>query len=228
MCNIKLNCMKKIILTSFLGVFLFVSCGKKVDDIKGGESSQEVTKNEIVKPVPPKSEGPIRVLFVGNSHTEYFASYPELLKALSKENGKNVEVETLLTMGVSIDKILADNKSKADKMFAKTDPDGNYFDYIILQEATPVAIQESDKFISNSKTVRDLVSKNSPDVATYVYQLMSPFEYGSSDFKDYQAYIFDNVDNVVKAVPNSGVLNFADVLAAAYDSKENYVAKKMM
>lgn len=215
--------MKKFLLCSLLGISLLISCNSKNGKTTDGDSSLE---SSMAKPTPPKADGAVRVLFIGNSHTEYFVSFPEVLKALCKENGKNVEVLSLIEMGVSIDKIIAANQAKADKMFAETDKDGNYIDYIILQEATPVAIQEAQKFIDNSKMAHDLVAKNSPGVATYVYQLMAPFDFESSDFKDYQSVLIENVTNAAKALPNAGVVHFATALAAAYEGKEGYVSKK--
>lgn len=219
--------MKKIFLSSLFAITILVSCDKK-NETNGTTSndSNSTPESTVAKPTAPKAEGNVRVLFVGNSHTEYFVSFPKALEVLCKENGKNVEVLTLVEMGVGIDKIVSSNKSKADKMFEQTDADGNYIDFIIMQESTPIAIQEVEKFNSNTKMLHDLAVKNSPDVATYVYQLMAPFDFGSSDFKDYQTVIFDNVTNVAKSLPNAGVINFATVLASAYEGKEGYVSKK--
>ncbi|WP_177765890.1 hypothetical protein [Flavobacterium sp. I3-2] len=218
--------MKMILLSSLFAIAILVSCDKKNDanGTNSNDSSSE-SKETVAKPTAPKSEGTVRVLFVGNSHTEYFVSFPKVLEALCKENGKNVEVLSLLQMGEGIDKIISSNKSAADKMFGQTDADGNYIDFVIMQESTPIAIQEVDKFNSNTKMLHDLVAKNSPGVATYVYQLMAPFEFGSSDFKDYQPVLIENVNNAAKALPNAGVINFATVLASAYEGKEGYNPK---
>lgn len=220
--------MKKFFLVSLIGAFLLTSCnsgnkqaGNDTTTIEG-ENQQET----IVNPTPPKSEGAIRVLFVGNSHTEYFASFPKMLEALTKENGKQVEVATLIEMGVSIDKILSAHQADANELFAQADTDGNYFDYIILQESTPVAIQEEEHYKNDCKTIHDLAAKNSPDVAIYIYEVMAPFKYGDSDYKDYQPILSDNAVKVAKSLPNAGVLKFATVLASAYEGKEGYSAQK--
>lgn len=210
--------MKKILLFSFTALLILASCGSKNTD-------NQTTFDKSNKPVAPKAEGSIRVLFVGNSHTEYFASFPEMLTALGKENGKDIEVLTLIEMGVGVDEILKANKTKADKMFAEVDADGNYIDYLILQESTPIVITDEELFTNNSTNIHSLISKNSPGVATYVYQLMSPFDYNNSDYKEYQKIINDNVDNVSKTLSNAAVLNFATVLASAYEGKEGYMAK---
>lgn len=211
--------MKKVLLYTLLGAFLFTSCNS---NNKQATATSDQQQEAMAKPTPPKAEGSIRVLFVGNSHTEYFASFPKMLEALSKENGKHVEVSTLIEMGVSIDKILAAHKAEADKLFAQTDADGNYFDYIILQESTPVAVQDENQYKNDCKTIHDLASKNSPGVATYIYELIAPFDFGSSDYKDYQPVLSDNATNVAKSLPNTGVLRFAAVLNSAYEGKEGY------
>lgn len=206
--------MKNFILCSLaIGVLFFTSCGSE-------------SKESISKPTPPKSEGPVRVLFVGNSHTEYYASFPKMLEALTKANNKQVEVFTLIEMGVSIDKILSANQDKADQLFAKTDADGNFLDYIILQESTPVAIEEEDEYKANCKTIHDLVVKNSPDVATYIYELAVPLDYTDSDYKEYQKILTQNAMSVVKSLPNAGKLPFAQAIRDAYEGKEGYSAEK--
>ena len=205
---------------------MLVSCDKKNETGTTTNDSGATPKETVAKPTPPKVEGTVRVLFVGNSHTEFFVSYPKMLEALCKENGKNVEVLTLVEMGVGIDEVLSANKSKADKMFAQTDTDGNYIDYVIMQEATRVSVQEDGKFSSNTKMLHDLIVKNSPGVATYVYQLMTPLDIETSDFKTYQPQIVEIVKEVAKSLPNAGVVNFADVLTSAYEGKEGYVSKK--
>lgn len=206
--------MKNFILCSLaIGVLFLTSCGS---------GSKELTS----KPTPPKSEGPVRVLFVGNSHTEYYASFPKMLEALTKANNKQVEVFTLIEMGVSIDQILKANKNKANQLFAETDTDGNFFDYIILQESTPVALQEEEKYKTNCKAIHDLVVKNSPDVATYIYGLAIPFDYTDSNYKEYQKILTGNAISVAKSLPNAGVLPFAQAIENAYQGKEGYSAEK--
>lgn len=222
--------MKKTFVFLLVAIFTLVSCKSGNEKPASSEdNSVEVAQKqeeEVKKPVPPKSEGPVRVLFVGNSHTEYFVSFPEILKALVKENNKSVEVESLLEMGVSIDKILSANKKKADKLFSKEDKDGNYFDYVILQESTPVAVQKLSQYKEDCKTVYDLASKKSPDAAVYIYELMSPFDYTDSNFKEFQKTLVSNASEVAQSIPNAGVLKFASVLNSAYEGKEGYSAKK--
>lgn len=211
--------MRKLFFLLLIGISLLTACNS-------GSNQADNNNSNISKPVAPKHEGSIRVLFVGNSHTEYFASFPLMLDALCQENGKQVEVETLIEMGVGIDKILSANQAKADELFSLADSDGNYFDYVILQESTPVAIEKEDQYLADCKTIHDLIIKNSPGVATYIYELMIPFEPTDPDFKEYQEILSNNAANVVKEISNSGVLNFATVLQAAYQGKEGYTAIK--
>jgi len=217
--------MRKTFVFALIGLFVLVSC-KKTASGQNSPTASAQQEEVVKKPVPPKSEGPVRVLFVGNSHTEYYVSFPEILKALVKENNKSVEVETLLEMGVSIDKILSSNKTKADKLFSQEDQDGNYYDYIILQESTPVAAQSLKQYKSDCKTMYDLVSKQSPDVAVYIYELMSPFSTSDLNFQPVQKILISNASDVAKSLPNAGVLKFASVLRTAYRGEEGYSAKK--
>lgn len=222
--------MKKSFLYVLTCVFLFVSCNSGNKNNKSGDSNTTTTETpekeqELAKPTPPKSEGAIRVLFVGNSHTEYFASFPKMLEALAKENGKQLEVVTLIEMGVSIDKILSAHKTHAGKLFAETDKDGNYIDYMILQESTPIAIQKKKQYIDDCKTIHDMAIKNSPDVATYIFELMAPAGYTDSKYKQYQKILSENALEVAKSLPNAGVLKFATVLGSAYQGKEGYSAE---
>ena len=209
-------------------VFLMVSC-------KGNKSEQEgeVQKNKktkttsIEKPKPPKNEGMIRLLFVGNSHTEYFISLPDIMETLCKENNKSVEIAKLVEMGIDISEILDANSAVLDEYFSISDPDGNYFDYVILQEKTPVAIMNLNDYKENCKNVVDLVLKNSPEAAIYIYELMPPTNFkNKTEFRTYKDKLSKNATEVAKSLPNSGVLPLGSAVSDAYDGKEGYVAIK--
>ena len=226
--------MKKVSLLFAAVGILLASCGggtSKHDtgtDTKSADTKDEPAKESVAKPKAPAAEGPVRILFVGNSHTEYYVSLPDLMAAICKENGKQVEVEKLVEMGVAIDEILAANKAKAEKSFAATDKDGNYYDYIILQEKTPIAVQELEKYKANCKTLVDMALKNSPGAAVYVYQLMSPVAYKGNvaEFKEYQEEINKNTIAVAKSLPNAGVYRLGEAVADAYAGKNGYVFEK--
>lgn len=210
--------MRKNILYALLLSLTLGSCGEKMDD------ANYMTTAFLAQPTPPATEGPLRLLFVGNSHTEYFASFPKMLEALAKSNNKSLEVMKLVDMGVSIDQILVANQEEVDNLFSATDTDGNYFDFLILQESTPVVIQELTNYQANVKSVHDLITANSPGVATYIYGLTAPFDYHDPDYSVYQSILQENGVIVAQSTPNTGYLNFAGVLGAAYRGKEGYVA----
>ena len=151
--------MKKCILISSLVVsVLLVSCNKSTTE-------NEFTSDGIRKPKPPKTVGPPRVLFIGNSHIEYFVSTPTLFKELCDANNKNINIQQLVTMGVSLDKVYYTNKTEANQNFSNIDKDGNYYDYVVLQESTPIALNEVDKFRANLNLIVEKIHKNSPDAA---------------------------------------------------------------
>lgn len=223
----KKNLLSLLVLSAMLSMF---ACKGNTSGQEGEEQSsdsEEGNKVEIVdvkKPKAPQNDGVVRVLFVGNSHTDYYVSLPSLLKSFCAENAKDVEINELVTMGASIDEIMDDNKAKAEQLFSMADEDGNYYDYIILQEKTPVAITELDDYKANCKSVVELVSVNSPDVAVYIYELMSPLEYDDSDYKDYGDEALANATKVAKSLKNTGVLRIGSAVADAYNGKEGYKA----
>lgn len=71
------------------------------------------------------------------------------------------------------------------KQILQKDKDGNYYDYVVLQESTPVALSELDKYKENVKMIVDKIHKNSPDVAIYIYEGMSPIPFTDSEYKEY-------------------------------------------
>ncbi len=221
--NLIINFKNKVIMRKVMYIMglsiLMLSCGNAGKD----SNSAEQQETAIAAPIAPKSEGVKRVLMVGNSHTQYYVSLPELLTSLCKENNQQVEVVSLLEMGESIDKILEANEAKAAELFDKTDADGNYFDYVILQEKTPVALLYLDAYTANCKQIAEMIKKNSPGVAIYVYELMSPFEYQTeSDFDEGTKLLHENAISVAKSIENAGVLFIGNEIAEAYNGNEGY------
>jgi len=176
----------------------------------------------MAHPNAPKAEGNPRILFIGNSHTEFFVSAPILFGEICKANIQPMNVDQLVTMGVSIDKIYDDHKTEAEQNFAKADKDGNYYDYVVLQESTPVALAELDKYQANVKMITDKIRKNSPDAAFYIYEGMSPLPITDSEYKDYFDEIRKNAIAVVEATKNSGMLRVGDAVNDAYNGKNDY------
>lgn len=210
--------MKKHILLFGIAVILFTSCKDK-----SATTENQTTKTETSKrPKAPKAEGTPRILFIGNSHTEFFVSSPIIFGEICKANNQPMNIDQLVTMGVSIEKIYDDHVSEAEANFAKTDKDGNYYDYVILQESTPVALAELDKYKANVKMIVDKIHKNSPDVAIYIYEGMSPIPFTDSEYKEYYEEIRKNALEVVKSTKNSGLLKVGDAVNDAYNGKNNY------
>lgn len=212
--------MKKILITLLAGVLLF-SCKKNEQ-----QPSENSASTSISQPTPPKFDGTRRILFVGNSHTEYFVSLPAMFDELCKTNNQNIEAQSLLEMGVSIDEILQAHQEDATTLFAQTDKDGNYFDYIVLQEKTPVAIDDLENYKANCKKIADLLKKNSPNAAIYIYELMSPFPNDDqAGFEEGRKVSSENAITVAKSLPNAGVLFIGDKISEAYSGKFGYQYK---
>lgn len=210
--------MKKHILLFGIAVILFTSCKDK-----SATTENQTTKTETSeRPKTPKAEGTPRILFIGNSHTEFFVSSPIIFGEICKANNQPMNIDQLVTMGVSIEKIYDDHVSEAEANFAKTDKDGNYYDYVILQESTPVALAELDKYKANVKMIVDKIHKNSPNVAIYIYEGMSPIPFTDSEYKEYYEEIRKNALEVVKSTKNSGLLKVGDAVNDAYNGKNNY------
>ena len=223
--------MKKIsiLLIAAVSVMLLISSciGNNSGQSEGPGSADIEEALSLLKPIPPKRDGPVRILFVGNSHTEFFVSIPYLFDALCSENDKSVEIATLVEMGSDINEILDANKSYLDDYFSIADSDGNCFDYVILQEKTNTAVNRLNSYKKNCKKVADLVLKNSPDAAFYVYELMPPIEIADKgDFIKYKNKSLKNAIEVANILPNAGVLPIGSAVADAYDGKDGYIAMK--
>lgn len=210
--------MKKHFLVFGIVAILFSACNNKSTSTENSTATSE----KMAHPKAPKAEGSPRILFIGNSHTEFFVSAPILFGEICKANSQPMNVDQLVTMGVSIDKIYDDHKTEAEQNFAKADKDGNYYDYVVLQESTPVALAELDKYQANVKMITDKIRKNSPDAAFYIYEGMSPLPITDSEYKDYFYEIRKNAIAVVETTKNSGLLRVGDAVNDAYNGKNDY------
>ena len=210
--------MKKHFLVFGIVAILFSACNNKSTSTENSAA----TSNKMERPKAPKAEGSPRILFIGNSHTEFFVSAPILFGEICKANNQPMNVDQLVTMGVSIEKIYADHRKEAEENFAKTDKDGNYYDYVLIQESTPVALAELDKYQANVKMITDKIRKNSPDAAFYIYEGMSPLPITDSEYKDYFDEIRKNAIAVVETTKNSGLLRVGDAVNDAYNGKNDY------
>lgn len=209
--------MKKHILLFGIAAIVFSSCNKSAS----AETNATVTKT-TARPKAPKAEGSPRILFIGNSHTDYFVSMPILFDELCKANKQPMNIDQLVTMGVSIEKVYEDHKVEAEQNFAKTDTDGNYYDFVVIQESTPVAISEPDTYEANVKMMVEKIRKNSPGAVVYIYEGMSPTPFKDPDYKEYYEEMRNNATMVMEATKNAALFRVGDAVNDAYNGKNDY------
>ena len=216
--------MKRLSLIALLFITV-ISCKEN----KGGtvsSSSGATTRGHtsIARPKMPVAQGSPRILFIGNSHTEFFVSLPTLFGELCAANKQPMNIDKFVTMAVDINEIYSDHKAAAEKDFAITDADGNYYDFVVLQEKTPVALQEADKYKSNVKMIVDKIRKNSPGAVIYIYEGMSPVPYtgDGAEFNQYHEEMSKNATAVMKESGNAGLFRLGDAVKDAYEGKEGY------
>ncbi|KAF2517607.1 hypothetical protein EYY60_00315 [Flavobacterium zhairuonense] len=207
--------MKKQIYLFAIMAIVLTACHNKGNDII-------VTNDGIVKPKAPEAEGFKRILFIGNNHTEYYVSAPTLFQELCNANNQPVYVQQLTTMGVPLDKVYDTNKTEANQNFSNRDKDGNYYDYVILQESTPIALSSLEKYRSNLKMLVEKIHVNSPDVAVYIYEGISPVSYTDSKFNEYHEEMRKNALLAMVYIKNAGLLRVGDAIKDAYDGKNGY------
>lgn len=181
-----------------------------------------ITEIDLQHPKPPKRQGHPRILFIGNSQLEYFVSAPSLFTELCNSNNQIVNIDQLITIGMSLEKVYDTNKTEADYLFSNTDKDGNYYDYVILQESTPIALLDLETYRNNLKMLVDKIHKNSPDTAVYVYQGISPAEYKDSDYTTSYEELRKNALLAAVFIKNAGILKMGDAVKDAYDGKFGY------
>jgi uncharacterized protein YegP (UPF0339 family) len=208
--------MKNYILIFITAAILFSSCNK-YDSAKN-----HILLKSIIHPIPPKNYGPPRILFMGNSQTEYFVSAPILFKEFCNVNNLSINIDQLITVGVSLRKVYETNKTEANQIFSNRDKDGNYYDYVVIQESTTIALSEIENYKANVKMIVEKIHKNSPDVAVYIYQGISPASYTDSHFLEYHNEMRKNAISVMGFIKNAGVLRVGDAVKDAYDGKNGY------
>ncbi|MET3026800.1 hypothetical protein ABXT06_09000 [Flavobacterium sp. UW10123] len=186
------------------------------------KSDNSITIDGISKPKVPKAIGPPRILFMGNSQIEYFVSAPSLFQELCNANNQNINIQQLTTMGVGLDKVYFTNKTEANQNFSNIDKDGNYYDYVILQESIPIALGDIEKFRSNLRMIAEKIHKNSPEAAIYVYQNMTPLPYTDSKYNNYYQELRKNTVLATAFIKNAGVLKIGDAVKDAYSGKNGY------
>ncbi|MBP1223694.1 hypothetical protein [Flavobacterium sp. 1355] len=209
--------MKKYILIFSTAAFLFSSCNKYTST-----ENNTVFEKNLPHPKPPQSSGPPRILFIGNSQTEYFVSAPLMFKEFCNANNLSINVDQLITVGVSLKKVYETNKTEANQIFSNRDKDGNYYDYVVIQESTEIALSEIENYMANVKMIVEKIHENSPDVAVYIYQGISPAAYTDPDFMESHNLIRKNAISVVGFIKNAGLLRVGDAVKDAYDGESGY------
>jgi len=197
--------------------FLFSSCNKYAST-----ENDTTFQKTLPHPKPPKAYGPPRILFIGNSQTEYFVSAPIMFKEFCNANDLSINVDQLITVGVSLKKVYETNKTEANQILSSRDKDGNYYDYAIIQEATDIALSDVDTYKDNVEMIVEKIHENSPDVAVYIYQGVSPAAYTDSDFIKEHNEIRKNAVAVMGFIKNAGLLRVGDAVKDAYDGKNGY------
>lgn len=146
-----------------------------------------------------------------------------MLESLCTANGNDVTVDRIIDMGASLDEIMEGNTNNASHLLSFTDADHNYYDYIILQEKTSVVLSDPDMYLENCRRISELVRKNSPKAALYIYELMSPVPYQELErFKETLKLSHDHAAMVARSLSNAGVLYIGDKIADAYEGKNGY------
>lgn len=215
--------MKRYLLLLISGLTI-ASCNSnsQAGSEKNNSTTEIVDDKSMPRPSLPKAIGAPRILFVGNSHTEYYVSLPVMFDELCQASNQPMNVDKLVTMGVSIQEIYDDHKVEAEEDFAKTDADSNYYDIVVLQEKTPTAFQELDQYKANVKMMVDKIRKNSPGAAIYIYQGMSPVPFDDGDYEEGYKEMRKNAMAVVNDNVNAGLFRVGDAIKDAYDGKDGY------
>lgn len=209
--------MKKLFYFCIAAVVLS-ACNKESVSVE----SLSLAENNIKRPIPPKRQGPPRILFIGNNQIEYFVSAPTLFAELCNCNNQIVNIDQLITMGVSLDKVYDTNRTEADHNFSNRDKDGNYYDFVILQESTPIALHDLETYRNNLKMLAEKIHKNSPEAAIYVYEGIAPDAYCDSDYEHNYNEMRKNALLAAVFIKNAGILRAGDAVKDAYEGKNGY------
>ena len=201
-------------------VLLLAACG----DSTSTSTPSAAAESPLPQPIPPTTTGTPRILFVGNSHTAYYASIPEQFKELCEYNKVPMDGALLVEMGISLHDIYLADQEEAEALFAKTEADGNYFDYVVLQERTPLVVDSAVNYAANVKLWVNKLRLHSPGAAVYLYQLASfdPYPVDSTGFKADHALMREHTLAALRPVSNAGLYRVGDAVKAAYEGRNGY------
>ena len=204
--------------------FLLLSGCHDRDTTANTVAAGATAETPLPQPKPPTASGTPRILFVGNSHTAYYASIPEQFRELCVYNKVPMNGELLLEMGVSLRDIYRADREEAEALFARTDTDGNYFDYVVLQEQTPVVVDSAARYAANLQLWTDQVRRHSPGAAVYVYQLASydPYPEDPTSFAADYDLMRQHTQAALRPLSNAGLFRVGDAVKAAYEGGHGY------
>jgi hypothetical protein len=210
------------LLATFL---LMCACGDNTNNsTTASTAATDKSEQPLPQPKPPTAAGTPRILFVGNSHTAYYASIPEQFRELCEHNKVPMNGELLVEMGISLHDIYQADQEEAEALFARTEADGNYFDYVVLQEQTPVVVDSAARYAADLKLWTDKVRRHSPGAAVYVYQLASydPYPEDAASFNADHTLMREHTLAALRQIPNAGLLRVGDAVKAAYEGGHGY------
>ncbi len=190
------------------------------------KTSQPEAATAAAKPVKaPEARGSKRILFIGNSHTEYYVSIPDLFLELCRFNHKDIKIDKVVEMGISLRDIYQDHKDKVTAACSGTDPDGNFYDYVVLQEKTPVAANNAAEYKASVKQYLAEIRKNSPGAVFLVYEVMSPasFDKEKNDYQELYKEMKQTAQAITGENENTRLYRVSDAITDAYAGKHNYV-----
>ncbi len=207
-------------------VFLLVSCERPPasDPLREKNSAGLAAISAPSAIVAPEAKGTRRILFVGNSHIRYYISIPDLFANLCRFNKVEIKEEQVVEMGISLLDIYNDHKKKLEQACSKKDPDGNYFDYVVLQERTPVVTNNAAEYKASVKRLMALIRANSPGAVFLVYEMAPSRDYvrNQDEFRKLYQNILKVNREIVAEQSNTKLYKVAEAINAAYAGQSGY------
>jgi hypothetical protein len=202
--------MKKHFLVFGIVAILFSACNNK--SISNENST--ATAEKMTHPKAPKAEGSPRILFIGSNDMIYDCYTPSFFSDICKINNQ--------PMNFCIEGDYTRTKYDTDNIFTLKEDDGNYFDYVVLHESTPVVMSDPDKFKQNVKIISNKVFENSPNALIYIYQPMTPVNSVNCDYKKYHSILHKNTFAALKYIKNVHIFKVGDAFNDAYINQKDH------
>jgi len=187
-------------------------------------ASQCKKKKEVHPKPEPTVNKAYNILLIGNSHTEYCTSIPKLFNEIAKFNNKVVEVFTKVEEGTSLKILLDEENAKTINVMDSADADGNYFDFVVLQESTGIVLNEYEAYKSNLQNWQNSLKAQSPNARYLLYQSMSPYDFFTdlSTFNSVHTDIGKTMDKLLNEISNSRIYGVGKCIKEAYEKSEGY------